>query len=356
MGNKYFQYAATVTLNHGKIESHLEGVSSINSFLDKFNWEGINYPSKIYDLETFEKNNPIIALNILYTKEKELCPVYISNINCEKQIILLIIPNNEKGDCILAVKRLSTLLRGITSKHHGDFYCLNCPHSFRTENKLKSHERICKNKGFCGIVMSTKKDNILEFNQYMKSNKMPYIINVDTESLIKNIDGCGNKPENSSTAKIGEYIPCGYSVSTIWGFDHIEDKHILYHGKAYMKIFCLSLEEHEKNIIDFEKKEVLLLTKEELKLYQNAKVCYISGKRILKNTKDKNYWKVRDHCHCTGKYRGAAHSICNLKFNVLNEIPVVFHNGSNYDHDFIIKELANKFEGQLECLGENKEK
>ena len=91
----------------------------------------------------FEKNNPIIALNILYTKEKKLCPVYISNINsnCEKQIILLIIPNNEKGDYILAVKRLSTLLRGITSKHHGDFYYLNCPHFFRTENKLKFHEK-----------------------------------------------------------------------------------------------------------------------------------------------------------------------------------------------------------------------
>ena len=123
-----------------------------------------------------------------------------------------------------------------------------------------------------------------------------------------------------------------------------------------MKIFYLSLEEHERNIIDFGKKEVLLLTKEELKLYQNAKVCYISGKRILKNTKDKNYQKVRDHCHYTGKYRGTAHSICNLKFKVLNEIPVVFLNGSNYDHDFIIKELAYTFEGQLECLGENKEK
>ena len=54
-----------------------------------------------------------------------------------------------------------------------------------------------------------------------------------------------------------------------------------------------------------------------------------------------NYQKVRDHCHYTGKYRGAAHSICNLKFNVPSEIPVVFHNGSNYNYNFIIKELAN---------------
>ena len=55
-------------------------------------------------------------------------------------------------------------------------------------------------------------------------------------------------------------------------------------------------------------------------------------------------------------YRAAARSICNLKFNVANEIPVVFHNGLNYDYHFIIKELANEFEGQFECLGENIEK
>ena len=95
------------------------------------------------------------------------------------------------------------------------------------------------------------------------------------------------------------------------------------------------------------------LTKEDLKSYQDAKVCYICGKDSQKKfAKDKKYGKVRDHCHFTGKYRGAAHSICNLKFKVT----VVFHNGSNYDYHFIIKELANEFERKFECLGENIEK
>ena len=58
---------------------------------------------------------------------------------------------------------------------------------------------------------------------------------------------------------------------------------------------------------------------------------------------NENYRKVRDHCHFTGKYRGAAHSICNSKFNVLNEIFIVLHNGSKNDYHFIIKELANEF-------------
>ena len=97
---------------------------------------------------------------------------------------------------------------------------------------------------------------------------------------------------------------------------------------------------------------MLPLTKEELKSHQHAKVCYICGKRILKKLfKSINYRKVRDYCHYAGKYRGAAHSICNLKFNVPNEIPVVFHNGSNYDYHFIVKALANEFEGKFEGFG-----
>ena len=83
-----------------------------------------------------------------------------------------------------------TKLKGITSKHHCCFYCLQCLHSFRTENKLRCHEKVCKSKDFCGIVMPSEKDNILEFNPYMKSDKMPYVIYVDTKSLIGKIDGC----------------------------------------------------------------------------------------------------------------------------------------------------------------------
>ena len=74
---------------------------------------------------------------------------------------------------------------------------------------------------------------------------------------------------------------------------------------------------------------MLPLTNEKLESNQDAKVCYICGKRILKKlSKSINYRKVRDHCNYTSKYRGAAHIICNLEINVPNEIPVVFHNGS----------------------------
>ena len=71
---------------------------------------------------------------------------------------------------------------------------------------------------------------------------------------------------------------------------------------------------------------------------------------------NKKYHNVKDHCHYSAKYRGAAHNICNLRYKAPKEIAVVFHNGCTYDHNFIIKELAEEFEGQFECLRENTEK
>ena len=102
------------------------------------------------------------------------------------------------------------------------------------------------------------------------------------------------------------------------------------------------------------------VTDEENKSYEKQKVCYICKKEFSTDENDKNafklYHKVRDHCHYTGKFRGAAHSICNLRYKTPKEIPAVFHNGSTYDYHFIINKLAKEFYGQLECLGENTEK
>ena len=116
-----------------------------------------------------------------------------------------------------------------------------------------------------------------------------------------------------------------------------------------MKKFCKDLKKHASKIIDYEKKEVMPLTYEEKKSYKKQKVCYICKKGRSTDGDNKKYHKVRDHCHYGGKYRGAAHNICNLKYKMPKEIPVIFHNGSKYDYHFTIKELSKEFEGKSEC-------
>ena len=123
-----------------------------------------------------------------------------------------------------------------------------------------------------------------------------------------------------------------------------------------MKNFCLDLRELATKVINYEKKEMIPLKIEEKVWHNQQKFCHIC-KRIFKTgDNNKKYHKVRDHCHYAGKYRGAAHDSCNLRYKIPKEIPVVFHNSSIYNYHFIIKELAEEFEGEFEYLGENTEK
>ena len=162
----------------------------------------------------------------------------------------------------------------------------------------------------------------------------------------------------SSTTKINQHIPSGYSIYTNCSFDKSNNKLSYYRGEDCMKRFCKDLKDRATKIIDFKKKTMVPLTKEEQDNYNKENICYICKKEFNNDTTESSSLerKVRDHCHFTGKYRGAAHNTCNLRYKIPKNIPVIFHNGSTYDFHFIIKELACDFDGNFECLGENTEK
>ena len=166
--------------------------------------------------------------------------------------------------------------------------------------------------------------------------------------FIKKVDTCQNNPDLSSTTKINQHIPSGYSIYTSCSFDNSNNRGY-YRGEDCMKRFCKDLKDHATKTIDFKKKIMIPFTKEEEDNYIKENICYICKKEF-------NNDKVRDHCRFTGKYRGAAHNTCNLRYKIPKNIPVIFHNGSTYDYHFIIKELACEFDGNFECLGENTEK
>ena len=204
--------------------------------------------------------------------------------------------------------------------------------------------------------MPNEDNKILKYNHGEKSMKAPFIIYADLESLLEKMKTCYDSPEKSSTNKINKHTPSGYSLFTHCSFDITINKLDYYKGEDCMKKFCLDLREHATKIINYEKKEMIPLTKKEEKNHNKQKVSHICRKEFNTDNSDKKYHKVKDHCNYTGKYRGAANDICNLRYKTSKEIPVVFHNGSTYDYHFIIKNLAEEFEGGFECLGENTEK
>ena len=129
-----------------------------------------------------------------------------------------------------------------------------------------------------------------------------------------------------------------------------------------MKEFCKDLKQHATKIINYEKKEMILIKKtyEENKFYKQQNVFYICKKEFNTDKNIRNgfrlYHKLRDHCRYAEKYGGAAHNFCNLRHGIPKEISIVFENGSAYDYHFIIKVLAKEFEGQFESLGESTKK
>ena len=189
--------------------------------------------------------------------------------------------------------------------------------------------------------MPNEDNKILKYNHREKSLKVPIMIYADLECLLEKVHSCQNNVEKSYTEKKAKHTRWGYSLFTNCSFDETKNKLDFYRGKDCMEKFCKDLRDHAMKIINYKEKEMIPLTDKETKSYEKQKVCYICKKEFSTDENDKNafklYHKVRDHCHYTGKFRGAAHSICNLRYKTPKEIPVVFHNGSTYDNHFIIK-------------------
>ena len=142
-----------------------------------------------------------------------------------------------------------------------------------TKNKLQSHKNVCENKDFGNAVIPSQ--------AYCKSDKPPFIIYTDLESLIVKIDGCIICiTEKLSTTKVSEHIPSGFPMSSKSSFKDIEDKHNVYRGKYSLKKFCESLREQAIKIINFKMKKMSLLTNKHAKKMQ--KECTIFIKKRLK--------------------------------------------------------------------------
>ena len=130
----------------------------------------------------------------------------------------------------------------------------------------------------------------------------------------------------------------------ICAFDGIKINHHVCRDKDFVKTFLTFIEERAMEVMNFGKKKMISLTDEELKSYERQKkIVYLLKIFEEEDAEDKKYCKVTDHFHCTGKCRGAAHTICNLRHSKPKNIPVISQNGSNYDYHFIIKELAKEF-------------
>ena len=339
--------------------------NDLKNKVDTLNMEGIQYPVSLRGIDHFEHLNPEISITVLgYNKEEKVYPLKVSKYTgCKHDIVLLLIKDGEKSHYCL-VKNMSALLSSqINNNDHKRYFCLNCFNSFKSPDSLDKHKEYCYNNE-CVKISMPPPNTFLRFKNFRYSEKAPFAIYADFESLIKPMDNCDPDPNRSYTKKYQKHEPISFCYY-IECFNNTLCKEIFNDDtkrkqlKSYIKtkpedpdvidVFIKWLEDDVKFLANITPKK-MVFTKEDEKQFNMVSDCWICGEELGND-------RVRDHCHYTGCYRGAAHNSCNLKYRKPESVPVFFHNLTGYDSHLFIKKLgsSNKKE-TIECIPNNEEK
>ena len=338
---------------------------NLKSKQDNINMKGICYPVNFRAIDRFEDLNPNISISVLgYNKEEGVFPLKISKYTgCDNDIVLLLLKEavkEENGEIkekthYTLVKNKSALIASQKNNHKGKRHlCLNCFNSFNTSESLNKHKEYCYENKSVKTTMPPP-GTYLEFKNFHHSEKAPFVVYADFESLIKSMDYCNPDPNKSYTKKYQKHEPISFSYYILCSIDGVYKPVLRKYtqtkpeGANAIDVFIKWLEEDVKAIANIESKE-MIFTEEDIKHFNNALDCWICGEELGND-------RVRDHCHFTGRYRGPAHNKCNLKYRKPKNISVFFHNLSGYDSHLFIKKLGTPDKNEnIDCIPNNEEK
>ena len=354
--DKCFMWSVLRALNLK--DNHPERIDNdLKNKVDTLNMEGIQYPVSFRGIDRFEHLNPEISISVLgYNEEEKFYPLKVSKYTgCKHDIVLLLIKDGEKSHYCL-VKNISALFASqINNNHKGTrYYCLNCFNGFKSPDSLDKHKEYCYNNE-CVKISMPPPNTFLRFKNFRYSEKAPFAIYADFESFIIPMLSCDPDPNRSYTKKYQKHKPSGFSYYIKSLYEDVKKSE----KRTYIKtkeeepdaedVFVKWLEEDVKEIANIKPKKIIF-TREDEKQFNTASDCWICGEELGND-------RVRDHCHYTGRYRGAAHNSCNLKYSKPKGVPVFFHNLTGYDSHLFIKKLGSSNPKEnIECIPNNEEK
>ena len=207
-----------------------------------------------------------------------------------------------------------------------------------------------KNNEFAKIDLPKEGSNFKRYNPGAKSLKINTVIYADFESILVPYSTCDK--EHETCKKGSKQEPYGYSIN-VENSHNMSSKQSYYRGDNAVSALCKEIRNLAYKFINIYKQPMIDLTEREIHEYEDAEYCHIC-KKVFGEAK--KHRKVRDHDHYTGKFRGAAHSVCNLRYSTQKDIPEFFHNGTNYDFNLVINELPKEFRSELNCIPLNGEK
>ena len=316
-----------------------------------FDWRGISFPTPLNQINKFERQNLGFGVNVFGVEGGEVYPMRISKVGGKMIDLLLIKEGEDSHYC--CINSLSRLLGNQITRHNGMVvFCRRCLNHFPNRESLEKHLESCENFEAVKIVMPEKGEKV-KFKNYNRKMKFPFAVYADFESRQEMIQTVMPNPDGSFTEKFQKHIPVSFAFHLVSPF--CEREPVVFRAENddvdVGKVFVEKLEEFIKEIQnEFENPKEMIWGKEEKDQFERAKECWICEGRF-----EKGEVKVRDHCHFSGKFRGAAHNKCNLMFQKPNFTPVFFHNLTGYDSHLFVKNLGMS-QGEVTCLPNNEEK
>ena len=309
-----------------------ERIDKVDKGIDKtLDYSDIKFPIKEKQYSFIEKR---LNMNVnVFKYDKGVIPFYNSKLN-NNQILNLLLIKNENNAHYVFIKDFNQLMYSKTKHTARKYFCMNClqyTYNFSTQEVLNKHKETCLllNDNITPLF----EKGIIKFNNYDRQLSIPFKIYADIECYNKEI----NIQKGKSTKLYSKHIPNSIGAKLVCIDNKYTQLTKIFEAKRCINQFLKWIFKTKtlcNNIIRNKFNKDLTMTNEDEEKYNTTNICWICKENILDN-------KVRDHCHITGKYRGAAHKKCNLKLVISKKLPILFHNLEGYDGHTIFKELNN---------------
>ena len=344
-------------------EKHSLRINDLRKYEKDLNFKGIDFPIKVKDIQKFENQNPNFpGINVFSGNDNnKIYPLRLNQKDCQKMIDLFLFSKDEKQHYSV-IKIFSRLTRSqITSDRRKIHICKKCLSHFTKKDLFKKHSTYCSQNETVAVKMPTK-NTILNFQNHFQKLPIPFVIYADFECFSIPMNSCQPNPNKSFTEGYQKHEPSGYCLY-LKGLDGMEInyKPIVYKKKTEDEDISEKFIKHVRLLTHmiyrryYTNPKPLKLTPQEQKDFQSTTMCHICEQDLNVDKETGHVFKVRDHCHFTGEYRGAAHFDCNLKCRKPLILPVIFHNLQGYDSHLFIKQLSN-VTGDLSCIPSTEEK
>ena len=334
---------------------HEERLKDLEKYKNSLNTKGITFPMRLKDITKFEKlNRELPGINVFSADNYIFYPLRMAERDCLNTIDLFLYEEDGVSHYTL-IKNFHRLIKSQKTKSLNGkiFICKRCFTHFTKEELLQKHILYCSNNETVSVKMP-EEGTMLYFKNYEKQLPVPFVVYADFECFTKSINTCIPNPEKSYSYNYQKHEPSGFCFYIKGIVPNKSFKPIIYtktnDSDNVASIFVNKLSEVTKSIYNdfYRRPKPLRLNKEEQKSFDKAEICHICSTELKED-------KVRDHCHFTGNYRGAAHNKCNLMCKKPRILPVIFHNLQGYDAHLFIKQLAC-LPGELNCIPSTKEK